>query len=69
MSFSRVYYAHANHAAKLLQLSEKDGGERGEIFVVDAKKGMFFALFCMKSPFFYLKLPKNPLKFAHVKKK
>ena len=60
---------HANHAAKLLQLRETEGGEKGEIFVADAKKGMFFALFYMKSPFFYQKLPKNRPKFAHVKKK
>jgi hypothetical protein len=45
MSFSRVEYAPVNHAAKLLQMYEKDGGEKGEIFVVSSKKVHFFAIF------------------------
>lgn len=44
MSSSRVEYAPANHAAKLLQMYEKDGGEKGEIFALCSKKVYFLAI-------------------------
>ena len=63
------YRVHANHATKVLHLCGKDGGEKGEIFVEDDKKCMFFPLFHQKYPFCPLKSTKKYQKFAHVKKK
>lgn len=39
------YRVHANHATKLLQLRETDGGEKGEIFALFSKNVQNFAIF------------------------
>lgn len=63
------YRVHANHATKLLQLRETEGGEKGEIFVLKSKKVCFFFIFTQNSPFFTVFYRKIHKKFAHVKKK
>ena len=39
------YRVHANHATKLLQLRETEGGEKGEIFALFSKNVQNFAIF------------------------
>ena len=39
------YRVHANHATKLLQLRETEGGEKGEIFVLFSKNVQNFVIF------------------------
>ena len=68
MSFSRVEYAPANHAAKLLQMYEKDGGEKGEIFALCSKKVYFFVIFAKNRAVFGEKLAISH-KNLHISKK
>ena len=50
------YRVHANHATKLLQLRETEGGEKGEIFVLCSKKVYFFVIFIKNRAVFGEKL-------------
>ena len=76
MSFSRVEYAPANHAAKLLQMYEKDEGEKGEIFALCSKKVYFFAIFAKNRAVFgenlanshkYLRMSEKKCNFVRKK--
>lgn len=53
------YRVHTNHATKLLQLRETEGGEKGEIFVLKSKKVCFFFIFTQNPPFLPCFIEKN----------
>ena len=50
------YRVHANHATKLLQLRETEGGEKGEIFALFSKNVQNFVIFAKNRAVFGEKL-------------
>ena len=53
------YRVHANHATKLLQLRETEGGEKGEIFALFSKNVHFLAIFAKNRAVFGENLEKS----------
>lgn len=53
------YRVHANHATKLLQLRETEGGEKGEIFALFSKNVQNFVIFAKNRAIFGENLEKS----------